>query len=224
MGINTGTAKIILGVILILGLTAGYFYRQKLVTNNSAEEQTKQIVTEVGKLMLLPEGAPTIATVTDKSKLQDQKFFINAENGDRVLIYSASSKAILYRPKINKIIEVASILPVDNPVTPATPTMAEVKPPITNAKIVLMNGTKTVGLTTKWEKSILGKIASVDVVDKLTAGQTDYTNTVIVDISGKYKGKVDELKNLFGATVVPAPSGESVPQADILVILGSDAI
>jgi hypothetical protein len=60
--------------------------------------------------MVLPENEqPTIATVTDPSKLSGQSFFAHAKVGDRVLLYAAAKKAILYDPNINKIIEVAPI-------------------------------------------------------------------------------------------------------------------
>lgn len=68
------------------------------------------VVAKVGKLINLPLGEnPTVATVTDIEKLANQPFFNNAENGDKVLIYKTSNKAILYRPSTNKVIEVTVI-------------------------------------------------------------------------------------------------------------------
>jgi len=74
--------------------------------------------------MELPKDEePTIATVLDKEKLKDQLFFAKAENGDKVIIYSKNQKAILYRPSINKIIDVAPISIAPPQVTPTvTPT------------------------------------------------------------------------------------------------------
>ena len=69
-----------------------------------------EIIEVISQLMDLPEGeTPTVATVSDKEKLKDQQFFAAAENGDKVLIYSNARKAILYRPSIDRIIEVAPI-------------------------------------------------------------------------------------------------------------------
>ena len=72
-------------------------------------QNTAEVVKKVGVLMLLPDETPTIATVTDLSKLQGQKFFEHAQKGDTVLMYPRAQKAILYSESQNKIIEVAPI-------------------------------------------------------------------------------------------------------------------
>lgn len=103
-------------VVVAVGI-AGYFYyqyqqSQSLLQNPSlaAQIQTQQLVTMVGKLIQLPVNeTPTIATVSDASKLKSQAFFQNAKNGDKVLIYTGAKEAILYRPSANKIIAVAPV-------------------------------------------------------------------------------------------------------------------
>lgn len=75
-----------------------------------AADEAKQLSEEVGKLIELPsDEVPTIATVVDVEKVKSQPFFANAQNGDKVLLYSKTSKAILYRPSAKRIIEVAPI-------------------------------------------------------------------------------------------------------------------
>lgn len=76
----------------------------------AAEAEVQRYVEEVGKLYTLPtDEQPAVATVSDKSKLEDQAFFANAENGDVTLIYSEAKLAILYRPSTNKIINVNTV-------------------------------------------------------------------------------------------------------------------
>lgn len=85
-----------------------------------AQDQTKDLIDKIGKLIVLPQGEqPTIATVTDLAPLKDQAFFATAEVGDKVLIFSTAKKAILYSEKLNKIKEVAPVNSgTDNKVQP----------------------------------------------------------------------------------------------------------
>ena len=100
--------------ILLIVISLVFFgkYRIEKVDSSLREKtETEELVKEVGKLILLPiDEIPTIATVSDKEKVKDQVFFLNVENGDKLLAYTRSMQAILYRPSINKIINVAPIL------------------------------------------------------------------------------------------------------------------
>ena len=121
------TKKAVLTVVVLLLLAslgvAGYYYRQfenlKKNPNKTAQDETKAVIDAVGKLIVLPTGEdPTVATVTDPSKLKDQTFFAHAQVGDKVLVYTTARRAILYSPTLNKIIEVAPINIGENTTTP----------------------------------------------------------------------------------------------------------
>lgn len=109
--------RIVLSSAVLLLLAAAvassiYFYRAYQAVKQAPPKQeakASDIVTSVGKLMELPAEEPTVATVSDAQKLKDQQFFVLARDGDVVLIYSQAKKAILYRPSVNKIIDVAPI-------------------------------------------------------------------------------------------------------------------
>jgi hypothetical protein len=82
----------------------------KAETSNGDEAEAQKLKEEIGKYLQLPEDeVPTVATVVDASKVKNQSFFANSENGDKVLLFAKSGKAILYRPSTKKIIEVAPI-------------------------------------------------------------------------------------------------------------------
>ncbi len=126
--------KIILSIIsvfcILLITTSWYFYSQwkKAVTvpSDTTAEEAMEVAEHVANHIQLPEGeTPTLATVTDREKLQDQEFFQKAENGDKVLIYSTAAKAILYRPSIDRIIEVAPIF-FNNPTSTSSDTSPSV--------------------------------------------------------------------------------------------------
>lgn len=110
------TSWIIIVLLVIAILTSIFFFVQYKRSqdqlkhpNAAAQSQTQALIDKVGELTDLPSGEPTVATVSDVSKLSSQTFFVNAKNGDKVLIYSSAKKAILYRPSTNKIINIAPL-------------------------------------------------------------------------------------------------------------------
>lgn len=104
-------------LIFALGVGGGIYTAQQKPTwfglakgAGAAQAEVDDLIAKVGKLISLPtDENPTVATVTDASKVKDQPFFANASNGDKVLIYQKAQKAILYRPSENRIIEVGAV-------------------------------------------------------------------------------------------------------------------
>lgn len=118
MLIRNNPFKTFVIVAMIVGL--GWFANEYMNTKNQIKQLTDpktsgqteiQIITGVvSRVIDLPKDEePTLATVNDVSKLQGQSFFKNAQNGDKVLIYSKSGRALLYRPVQNRVIEFTSI-------------------------------------------------------------------------------------------------------------------
>lgn len=115
------TFLVTLGAVLLVTLGAGGIYaiiKQKpewlgLNQQKSPEQiqsEVEKLVSEVDKILELPtDETPTVATVTDIEKVKDQAFFRLAQQGDKVLVYTRSKKAILYRPSQKKIMEVGTI-------------------------------------------------------------------------------------------------------------------
>lgn len=111
---------IILAGVLIFAITstsvgaAVYFYRQyRLVAGDSgkAEEmQTQAMLAKIASVMDLPGEKPTIVTITDREKLQSQEFFKKAQNGDKIIIYEAARRVILYRPGTGRVVDVAPLV------------------------------------------------------------------------------------------------------------------
>ena len=109
------TFNLILVIVLLIfiGLSGFLYYKLKKVENSKTvdtKEEIKSLVDKVSRLYLVPSNEePTIATVSDPQVLKDQSFFTLAEKGDKVLIFNRASKAVLYRPSIDKIVEIAPI-------------------------------------------------------------------------------------------------------------------
>ena len=117
MGRGNGNRILLIGLgllFIIAAVGAGTFYYKyhqlKNTPSVTASNETTKLTTQVGKLLALPSGeTPTVATVTDPSKLKDQAFFAQTAKGDKLLIYTSAKKAIIYRPSNNQIINVGPI-------------------------------------------------------------------------------------------------------------------
>ncbi len=107
--------QVLVGGIAVLGLVwlvYGYISTKMQldkITNSKGGSDVQQITNQVSKFMDLPSEAPTLATVNDVSKLKGQEFFKNAQNGDKVLIFSNSGRALLYRPSSKHVVEYAKV-------------------------------------------------------------------------------------------------------------------
>ena len=215
----------ILIVVAIIAVAFGGFYFVKYekvqkeiqtiktdpsTTQKATAAETQKLIGEVGKLMELPKETPTIATVTDASKLKSQEFFQNAQNGDKVLIYTAEKKAILYRESLNKIVDVA-------PVNIGTPSATQQQ-----AKVALLNGSDVSGASSKIETQIKTLYPGVEITSRDNA-KAKYAKTTVVALNDAAKSAAANLAGDLKATVGNLPSGENKPTgADLLVIIGSD--
>jgi len=212
-------------IVLVALIPSLYFYRQYRAAQDRlanptqfAADEAKQLVAQVSRLMELPTSeTPTIATVNDKEKLKNQAFFAHAENGDKVLIYSNAKKAILYRPSINKIIDVAPIN-----LGPAATASAQTTPAAQSISFVIRNGTSVIGLTHTYEAELKSKVPNAVIADTDNAKSKTYDKSLLVDVTGTKAAQVTQIAGVLGLTVSPLPAGESTPSSDFLIILGAD--
>lgn len=221
---------IILVAVGAIGVGIYYYLQydkaQKLLKNPTLAAQTEQktLIDKVGKLIELPQDEePTVATVSDITKLKGQPFFAKAQNGFKVLIYSKAKRAILYDPKNNKIIEVGPIN-IGQSADPQKPAGDQSVPPAatTPVNVAIYNGTKTAGLAGTTEKQIAAKMSNVTVVAKGNAKE-NYTKTLVIDLSGNQKAVASQLAKLLSGEVGSLPKTETLPAspaADLLIILG----
>lgn len=216
-------ASLLIVVIMLLVGISVFFYTKYSTTQallkNFGQEQDKVggIVTKVGKHYELPKTEQvTLATVSDITKLQGQPFFAKAQNNDKVLIYEKIGLAILYREKIDRIINVGPINMQPQPSVDISPSAVSVPVPV-----AIYNGTKTSGLAKKLEER-LKDFSSVktDVVLKSNS-VNDYEESVVVDLSGKNMQAAKNIAGFVKGKIVNLPAGETKPSgADLLIILG----
>jgi len=222
-------AVLVAVIIIGAGATGYYFYYKYKNAPAAAVNETEDIATRAGKLMELPNETATLATVMDKEKLKGRPFFAKAENGDKALIYTQAKKAILYRPSTNKIIEVMYLAinqnatPVLEPVNPEQAQTPAQAPVVTESvKITIYNGTTQKGLA----KSLATKIAAMAEAKVVKTGNAigNFEKTIVVDLSGNNQKLAQKIAEAVGGEVGSLPDGEVKPEADILVIAGSDFV
>lgn len=233
-------------VLLIFGGASFYFYGKyqeaiKLsdsIAGVNTEDANKKTIEAVSKLAELPGGEePTIATVSDVNELSGQEFFKNAQNGDKVLIYSHAKLAYLYRPSSDKIVNIGPVnipqediqgaatenrnasvstpTPIENPEEPASPT-----------RVLLLNGTPNTGFTRAAEEELLAVNGSeIEIVGRDNAVSRNYEEVIVVDVSGgEFNSTAAQIADTLGGNLsAQMPTGESTSSdVDIVVILGAN--
>lgn len=217
-------------VILIFASGAFAYY---LVRQNLPDNSSKDIAARVAMLVDLPSETPTIAPIEDLAQVKGQPFYDRAQLGDILLVYSIAQKAILYRPSINKIINIITIntnppavlpSPNPNPIPTALPSPL----PFSSTRLALYNGTLTAGLTTTIENSLKSKNYNITVVSRANAID-NYENTLVVDISKTHAEIASKLAEELKGTIGELPASEATAsataeKADILIFLGSKTV
>lgn len=217
-------------VLLLMTLaTSIYFFSQykktkELLTNPQKidRKEIEVLVKKISRLMELPKNdEPSIATVADKDRLKNQAFFANAKNGDKVLIFAKAKKAILYRPAINKIIEVAPVdIGAGQNVVPSPQTASPTIVEKADVKTVILNGTKISGAASQMQAKLKNNFPQITVLAKGNS-RGDYNETLLVDLSRKNKELVKSLSVfLSGSKIADLPQKEERPEADLLIIVG----
>lgn len=100
--------KLILTILLTLalaGVIALYLNREDTIDVSNVE----QVKIAINKHYSLPtDEQPALATVTDITKLSSS-FKKSTKNGDKILIYQNNRKAIVYRPSIDRVVDVQPV-------------------------------------------------------------------------------------------------------------------
>ncbi|MDB5185693.1 MAG: hypothetical protein JWL85_216 [Candidatus Saccharibacteria bacterium] len=200
--IAVATGLIIGGILIGISLN-----RQGKV---DGKEEMRQVVQKVSVHYLLPGEEPTLATVSDKSKLSKQIFFKPAENGDKILFYEKSKIVIIYRPNVDKIVSVGPLV-VDS--QDAGNILA---------KIAVRNGTNNNTKHDELKARIASALPNSQLVED-TKAVRDFPQTIVVDpTGGKNKALAEQVADLLGLKTGQMPLGEKQTSADVLIITGTD--
>lgn len=88
------------GVLYWWSSTDQDFALDPIAQTEAIQLENEALLIQVLQHILLPEGeAPTIATIDNAEELaNEQDFFKNSQNGDKLLIYPKAKRAFIYSP------------------------------------------------------------------------------------------------------------------------------
>lgn len=206
---------VLASVPLILPRVKGGTWLPLLAQRQEVPDDT-DTTSKVATHIVLPDETPTIATVTDKEKLSSQPFFLQAENEDKLLIYTQAKKAILYRPSTDKIIDVAPLI------TEETSAPDSALSETNEVTVTLLNGSEKVGVTNSLDDDLVKTFPNIKISQKAAAARSDYSQTLVVDVSGKNFDFATQLSRELGGIVGSLPDGEQPATTDLVVIVGNN--
>jgi len=210
-----------LGVVAALAVFAYLYFdaKNELSMVSTAQGQTalaqkevQEVTDQLGKLTILPEESPVVATILDAKLLATQSaFYTNAENGDKLVVYPNAQKAYIYSPTKNVIVN-------------SGPLVVDQDPDSVLVKFELRNGAAS---STELNR-IKAKLESQQQLITATSEADDeYEITQIIILNEAIK---TEDLTAFAQEIDPKarisrtlPQSEESSEADILIIVGGPA-
>lgn len=189
-----------------------------------AQSEINRLIEKVGKHYLLPTNeTPVLATISDVAQLaKTEPFYEHAQNGDKLLIYPTTKRAILYNEKNDVIINVGPIVLNENAATPAAETQPSAPKQVSPISVEIRNGSPVVGAGSQVADQLKTN-SFVQITRVGNAAKKDYKNiTVVVADALKNSEAVRSLAQTIGSSQVVSalPEGESASTADVLIIVG----
>lgn len=208
--------KILLGSFLVIAIFIGlhwYHFYSLIVFQDEGQREAARIAHSVSGRVQLPKNEdPALAIIKDKKVINRGGVLADAENGDRILLYYKSGKAVLYRPSNGKIVAIGPLV--------LDASASQVK----GTKVVVRNGSGVESKAASALKLLNDRYEEANISNVDEAGRSDYPSTIVVDLSedGEKNEFAGAMIELLGARKGILPQGESKPNADILVIIGKD--
>lgn len=96
-------------VVIMVCASVLLFVKYKREANTNPVTQQQQLTKQLGSLIEMPNEAPVITTVLDRSKLTNATLAGKAHNGDTLFIFPKSKRLVLYRPSDKKVVDMLNI-------------------------------------------------------------------------------------------------------------------
>lgn len=172
-----------------------------------SEQEMAVVLEQLGKLTLLPDEEPVMATIIDAGYLATQSaFYEQSENGDKLVVFPTAKKAIIYSPARNIIVNSGPV--IDDQVSSAL-------------RIELRNGTVDDDILNEIKDGLEANGATVTAMSP--AANRNYAQTRIIGTSDNVTDETLAALATYlnGEVVVTLPVSEKESAADVLVIVGS---
>ena len=182
--------------------------------------QTQALLEKIGRLIVIPKDEePVVATISDIEALaNEQNFYRDAENGQKLVIFYGVQKAIIYDEATNKLINVGPVFLKDEQGNdqPAPRVEGKLNIEIRNGSNDLHKGVAT--------RDRLTTDSVYNLVRLSKAAKTDYGDPIIVSLIGDQKPDlIKKLEEAMGVAVVrQIPEGEVPTDAEVLIIVGNN--
>lgn len=100
----------IIVTLILLIVTAGGVGYAVYLKSQPTDDLTK-IKEAVGRHLILPsDETPALLTVVDAGKLSSEFLKVKAKNDDRILIYQKNQRVIIYRPSVDRVVDVGPVI------------------------------------------------------------------------------------------------------------------
>jgi len=227
---------------LLLSGVALYFYKSyqdvSYELSQGFEGRSKIIVSKLSKITIVPkEGIAKVDIVTDIQDFQHLEFSKELKVGDYIVSYQSPSKVYAFRESSNMLIgidtrsisksvagvEDEKVAPkIDSTKSISTAT-ASAKAPAEMLNIKILNGTKTVGVGTDFQRKLQeDAISGIKVSTVESAGKSTYKGSKIVILKANAIEIGDKLTEKYSLEPIELPESEEVSEdIDILIIIGS---
>lgn len=183
---------------------------QRLQTLEGQQEVNQReidaVMSSLGKLTLLPDEDPIVATIIDADYLATQSaFYQRSQNGDKLVVFPEAQKAYIYSPARNIIVNAGPVIGGNQQ----------------SVKVAIRNGSTSTGAAEQLRQLIEGN--GVEVTQVGSAANQSYAQTLVVPLTDLVPAAQLQTfaTNLGGQIAQNMPASEAASDADILIIIGA---
>lgn len=103
---------VILIAVAALAVAAVSYASYRYFTSEDVQQAqySRELIEKVSVQTDIPKNElPAVATISQSAVLKKQPFFVNAQDGDLLLLFRSANKAVLYREQTNQVINTGGL-------------------------------------------------------------------------------------------------------------------